>query len=98
MSLGVGAVESLMSLMMQSLNYIHSRNSRLALIWAAGGVANSALGIASTTIVAEVGNWRWYIWVMFFISAASLVLIILFVPETSFPRSQEDLGWFLIIH
>ena len=44
MSLGVGAVESLMPLMIQSLNYIHSRNSRLALIWAIGGVATSALG------------------------------------------------------
>lgn len=91
MSLGVGAVESLIPLMMQSLNYIHSRNSRLSLIWAAGGIANAVLGILSTYIVAAL-DWRWYIWILFIISAVSTVLIIFLVPETTFPRTASDLG------
>ncbi|KAL2826746.1 major facilitator superfamily domain-containing protein [Aspergillus pseudoustus] len=90
MSLGVGAVESVVPLMMQSLNYLHSRNSRLALIWAAGGVANSVLGTVSTYIIHAL-DWRWYTWILFIVTAVSFVFIVLLVPETTFPRSEADL-------
>lgn len=91
MSLGVGAAESLIPLMMQSLNYLHSRNSRLSLIWAAGGVANSVLGTVSTYIIAAL-DWRWYIWILFIITTVAFFLIVILVPETTFPRSELDLG------
>ncbi|KAH6698477.1 major facilitator superfamily domain-containing protein [Leptodontidium sp. MPI-SDFR-AT-0119] len=91
LGLGAGAGESLVPLIMQDINYLHKRNSRLSLIWASGGIASSAMGSAASYIVTDIG-WRWYYWILFIFSAISLSLIIIFTPETTWPRTVEDLN------
>ncbi|KAL1887283.1 hypothetical protein Sste5346_010314 [Sporothrix stenoceras] len=87
--LGTGAVESLVPLILQDMHYIDDRNTQFAIIWAWGGVMSGALGAASTFIVQHIG-WRWFYWILDIISCAAFVMIILVVPETTFPRTEAE--------
>ncbi|CAK7228826.1 hypothetical protein SBRCBS47491_007042 [Sporothrix bragantina] len=89
MGLGTGAVESLVPLILQDMYYIHNRNTQIAIIWAWGGVVSGALGSASTYIVQHIG-WRWFYWILDIISCVALAMIILVVPETTFPRTEAE--------
>ncbi|KAF1812566.1 MFS general substrate transporter [Eremomyces bilateralis CBS 781.70] len=91
LGLGVGAVESLAPLIIQDINYVHNRNSKLAVLWSTGGIVGTGLGIASTYIVSAL-SWRWYYWILAFIGATALVLIGLVIPETSWARTEADLA------
>lgn len=88
--LGIGGAETLGPLILQDLNYIHTRNTQIAMIWAFSGVVSSAGGIASTYITAAL-NWRWFDHIINIISIIALILIVLFVPESSWARTESDL-------
>jgi MFS family permease len=89
--ISVSAAESLVPLILQDMNYIHVRNARLAIIWATGGLVSSALGAASSYLVDAMG-WRFFYWVLFIISGIAMVMVAVFVPETTWPRTDSDLG------
>jgi MFS family permease len=95
-SLGVGAVESLVPVILKDTNYLHTRNMRLSFVWSVGGIFNAALASSSTYII-EGRDWRVFYWILVGIMAAALVLIILVVPESSWQRTHEDYGpWYTI--
>ncbi|KAF7541469.1 hypothetical protein G7054_g542 [Neopestalotiopsis clavispora] len=88
-SLGVGAVESLVPVILKDTNYLHTRNMRLSFVWSVGGIFNAALASSSTYII-EGRDWRVFYWILVGIMAAALVLIIFIVPESSWQRTHED--------
>lgn len=49
------------------------------------------LGIASSHIVADL-SWRWFYWIMTIPAGLAFILILIFVPESKFARSQGALG------
>lgn len=89
--LGGGAYESLVPLIVQDMNYIHKRNRALALVWGSGGMIGATFGAISTYIVAGL-NWRWMYWIINIVNGMAMVLIFLYVPETTWPRRMSDLS------
>ncbi|KAL3259631.1 hypothetical protein ABHI18_005227 [Aspergillus niger] len=89
--LGTGAYESVVPLILQDINFIHQRNRALAFVLGSGGMAGAIFGALSTYIVAGF-NWRSLFWIINIITGIGMILIILFVPETTWPRRMSDLA------
>ncbi|KAL2825520.1 major facilitator superfamily domain-containing protein, partial [Aspergillus pseudoustus] len=87
--LGTGAYESVVPLVLQDINFIHQRNRALSLVLGSGGMAGAIFGALSTYIVAGL-DWRALYWIINVLNAIGLVLIVLFVPETTWPRRIVD--------
>jgi len=54
------------------------------------GILILALGISSSYIVARI-SWRWLYFIGSIITAASLLMMVLFLPETRWYRTPEEL-------
>ncbi|OJI96471.1 hypothetical protein ASPVEDRAFT_78240 [Aspergillus versicolor CBS 583.65] len=88
--LGTGAYESVVPLILQDINFIHQRNRALGFVLGSGGMAGAVFGALSTYIVAGLG-WRSLFWIINIITGIGVIMIILFVPETTWPRRISDL-------
>lgn len=93
--LGSGAFETVVPLIVQDLNYIHRRNTLIALVWGVGGAVSAVFGTASTYIV-EVLGWRWFFGIINIVSGIGMILILFVVPETSWIRTVRDLSEFCL--
>ncbi|KAI1333779.1 major facilitator superfamily transporter [Xylariaceae sp. FL0016] len=89
--LGAGAVEALLPLIAQDLVFIHQRNRALSLIIASQGPIIIGTGVAGPYVSAKL-TWRWIYWVTSAFGIVAWLLIIVFVPETRYPRSPEALA------
>jgi len=91
MGLGAGAVEALIPLIVQDLMFIHERNRAVAAIAASQGLLIVGLGIASPLIVVRL-SWRHIYYLCSGAAAAAWLLCILFVPETRWARTADELA------
>ncbi|TLS22097.1 uncharacterized protein PpBr36_09239 [Pyricularia pennisetigena] len=89
--LGAGAVEALIPLIVQDMMFIHQRNKAISLIGASQGLIVVSLGIGSPSIVAHQG-WRFLYWITSSVGVFAFILLVLFVPETRWIRSVEELA------
>ncbi|KAL2832206.1 major facilitator superfamily domain-containing protein [Aspergillus pseudoustus] len=89
LGLAVGSVESLVPLMLRDIHYVHQRNSRIGAMWAVGGTCGAVIGIVSTYIVAAL-SWRWFYWILTIASGVCFIMVLLFIPETTWPRAPGD--------
>ncbi|KAH8586911.1 major facilitator superfamily domain-containing protein [Bisporella sp. PMI_857] len=87
---GSGAFETVVPLMIQDMNYIHTRNTLIAIVWAFGGIGSAVFGVASSYIVAAL-DWRWFFGIINIVTGTGMILILLVVPETSWTRTARDL-------
>ncbi|KAI1502292.1 major facilitator superfamily transporter [Biscogniauxia marginata] len=89
--LGAGAVEALLPLIAQDIVFIHQRNRALSAIIASQGPIIIATGVAGPYLAANI-TWRWIYWFTSILGIVAWILIILFVPETRWNRSKEELA------
>ncbi|KAI5928650.1 major facilitator superfamily transporter [Camillea tinctor] len=95
--LGAGAVEALLPLIAQDIVFIHQRNKALSAIVASQGPIIIATGVAGPYLAANF-TWRWIYWFTSILGIVAWILIILFVPETRWERSKEELAGQKIWH
>lgn len=88
---GVGTVESLIPLILQDMVFIHHRNKAIASVWCAQGIIIVSIGIFSPMIIAAT-DWRWIYWITACPAAVAWVLIVIFVPETRWRRTTQELS------
>ncbi|CAJ2509921.1 Uu.00g058210.m01.CDS01 [Anthostomella pinea] len=88
--LGAGAVEALLPLIAQDMVFIHQRNRALSTIIASQGPIAFATAIVGPYIAVTL-TWRWIYWITSVLGIVAWVLIIVFVPETRYNRSEEEL-------
>jgi predicted MFS family arabinose efflux permease len=50
----------------------------------------TVLGVTSSRIVANL-SWRWFYWIMTIPGAVAFFLLLIFLPETKFLRSKDEL-------
>ncbi|KAH8895251.1 major facilitator superfamily transporter [Thozetella sp. PMI_491] len=88
--IGAGTVESLIPFIIQDIVYAHQRNTAISGVFAAQGTIIIALGIAAPYLIIDL-SWRW----VYFVTAAGagffLIGVILFMPETRWHRTKEEL-------
>ncbi|KAL1900668.1 hypothetical protein Sste5346_002393 [Sporothrix stenoceras] len=89
-AIGAGAVESLVPLIVQDMTFVHQRSRGIGLVWASQGIVSISLGIGSTYIVARQ-SWRWLYYIGAILTDLSALCVILFLPETRWHRSPEEL-------
>jgi MFS family permease len=89
--LGTGAYESVVPLILQDINFIHQRNRALSLVLGSGGMAGAIFGALSTYITAGL-DWRSLYWIINILNALAFILIVFFVPETTWSRRMVDLS------
>lgn len=71
--------------------FIHQRNKAMAAIVSSQGVVITALGTV-TPYIASNYDWRWIYYITSGFGIAAWLLLIVFLPETRWPRSQEELS------
>jgi hypothetical protein len=86
MSLAAGQSEALAPLIVQEIHYLHEKGRKLGWFIFIENVVAGTFFIVSTYMVSA---WGWHWWYGFFciMNAAVLVLSIVFVTETYYPRS-----------
>lgn len=89
--LGAGAVEALIPLIVQDMMFIHERNTAISSIAASQGLVIVGLGIASPVIVVRL-SWRYIYYITSGAASAAWIMTILFVPETRWTRSADELA------
>lgn len=89
--LGAGSVEALLPLIVQDMVFIHQRARATAAVIASQGVFIVILGILGPYLAAHY-TWRWVYWITSILGVIVWVLIMIFVPETKWMRSKEELS------
>lgn len=89
--LGIGGAETMVAQVIQDIHYIHLRNTKISTVWAFSGVVAATGGILSTYIVSAL-SWRAMYHIFNIIPIIALILIVAFVPETSWLRTKKDLS------
>ncbi|KAF2427133.1 MFS general substrate transporter [Tothia fuscella] len=90
-AVGAGAVEALIPLTVQDMVFIHQRNTAMSAIWSTQGLIIVSLGIGSPVIVANIG-WRSLYYITSSIAIIAWLGLLIFLPETRWKRSQEELS------
>ena len=88
--LGAGTVEALVPLVVQDFVFIHRRNTAVSAVWSWQAVIIVTVGLVAPYIVVDL-DWRWLYYILGFFGALSWVLLLLFVPETRWLRTLEEL-------
>ncbi|KAK2063692.1 major facilitator superfamily transporter [Colletotrichum caudatum] len=91
MGLGAGAVEALIPLIVQDLVFIHQRNKAMSAVVSSQGVIIIALGVLAPYVSSNY-TWRWMYYITSGLGVAAWAIIIAFLPETRWKRSQEELS------
>ncbi|KAI9662568.1 MAG: hypothetical protein M1821_008735 [Bathelium mastoideum] len=89
--LGAGTVEALVPLVVQDFVFIHRRNTAISAVWSWQAAIIVTIGIAAPYVVAEL-DWRWLYYILGILGTFSWVLLLLFVPETRWMRTSEELN------
>ncbi|EFQ34331.1 major facilitator superfamily transporter [Colletotrichum graminicola] len=91
MGLGAGAVEALIPLIVQDLVFIHQRNKAMSAVISSQGIIIIALGVLAPWISSNY-TWRWMYYITSGLGIVAWGVVIAFVPETRWTRSQEELS------
>ncbi|KAL0933671.1 major facilitator superfamily transporter [Colletotrichum truncatum] len=91
MGLGAGAVEALIPLIVQDLVFIHQRNKAMSAVVSSQGIIIIGLGVAAPWVSANY-TWRWLYYITSGLGILAWALLIAFLPETRWSRSQEELS------
>ncbi|KAI9699573.1 MAG: hypothetical protein M1820_007071 [Bogoriella megaspora] len=89
--LGAGTVEALVPLVVQDFVFIHRRNTAISAVWSWQAAIIVSIGLGAPYAIAEL-NWRWLYYILGILGAFSWVLLLLFVPETRWLRTSEELN------
>ncbi|OLN94171.1 putative MFS-type transporter C1271.10c-like protein 9 [Colletotrichum chlorophyti] len=91
MGLGAGAVEALIPLIVQDMVFIHQRNKAMSAVISSQGLVIIGLGVAAPWLSANY-TWRWLYYITSGLGILAWLIIIGFLPETRWTRSQEELS------
>ncbi|TDZ53197.1 putative MFS-type transporter [Colletotrichum trifolii] len=91
MGLGAGAVEALIPLIVQDMVFIHQRNKAMSAVISSQGFIIIGLGVAAPWLSANY-SWRWLYYITSGLGILAWILLIAFLPETRWNRSQEELS------
>ena len=89
--LGAGTVEALVPLVVQDFVFIHRRNTAISAVWSWQAAIIVSIGLAAPYIIADL-DWRWLYYILGILGTFSWVLLLLFVPETRWLRTSEELN------
>lgn len=89
--LGAGAMEALIPLVVQDMFFLHERNTWMSTIISSQGIIFIALGVTKPYIAANHG-WRMIYWITTGFGMVAWALLLLFLPETRWTRSKEELS------
>jgi MFS family permease len=89
--LGAGAVEALIPLIVQDAMFLHQRNKAMSAVVSSQGIFIIALGFASPYISANF-TWRIIYYLSSGLGFVAWMLMIFFLPETRWMRSNEELS------
>ena len=90
-AIGAGTVESLIPFIIQDLVHVHQRNTWIAGAFTAQGVIIIALGIGSPYMIINL-DWRCVYYMTAIIAALFLVAIAIFLPETRWHRTRDEMS------
>jgi MFS family permease len=71
--------------------FIHQRNKAMAAVVASQGILITGLGIL-TPYLASVHDWRWIYYITSGFGIVAWLLLVVFLPETRWTRSKEELS------
>ncbi|WYZ36052.1 hypothetical protein EsH8_X_000699 [Colletotrichum jinshuiense] len=91
MGLGAGAVEALIPLIVQDMVFIHQRNKAMSAVISSQGIIIIGLGVAAPWVSANY-TWRWLYYITSGLGIVAWAILIGFLPETRWTRSQEELS------
>lgn len=91
MGLGAGAVEALIPLIVQDMVFIHQRNKAMSAVVSSQGIIIIGLGVAAPWVSANY-TWRWLYYITSGLGIVAWAILIGFLPETRWTRSQEELS------
>ncbi|KAI8300365.1 hypothetical protein K4K61_009820 [Colletotrichum sp. SAR11_59] len=91
MGLGAGAVEALIPLIVQDMVFIHQRNKAMSAVVSSQGIIIIGLGVAAPWVSANY-TWRWMYYITSGLGILAWALLIAFLPETRWTRSQAELS------
>ncbi|WQF86760.1 Putative major facilitator superfamily, MFS transporter superfamily [Colletotrichum destructivum] len=91
MGLGAGAVEALIPLIVQDMVFIHQRNKAMSAIVSSQGLIIIGLGVLAPWVSANY-TWRWLYYITSGLGIVAWAIIIAFLPETRWTRSQDELS------
>ncbi|KAL9078211.1 MAG: hypothetical protein Q9157_002864 [Trypethelium eluteriae] len=89
--LGAGTVEALVPLVVQDFVFIHRRNTAISAVWSWQAIIIVTIGLAAPYVIADL-DWRWLYYILGILGAFSWILLLLFVPETRWMRTSEELN------
>lgn len=89
--LGAGAVEALIPLIVQDMMFIHKRNKAMSAVVSSQGIIIIGLGILAPYL-AVTQTWRWLYYITSGTGFVAWLLLIAFLPETRWMRSNEELS------
>ncbi|RDW74259.1 uncharacterized protein DSM5745_06921 [Aspergillus mulundensis] len=90
MSLAAGQSEALSPAIVQEIHFLHERGRKLAWFIFIQNVTAGVFFVVSTYMVSAWG-WRWWYGFFTIMNAAVFVLAVVFVSESRFDRSPEDM-------
>ncbi|GKT65423.1 major facilitator superfamily transporter [Colletotrichum tofieldiae] len=91
MGLGAGAVEALIPLIVQDMVFIHQRNKAMSAVISSQGIIIIALGVLAPWVSSNY-TWRWMYYITSGLGILAWAILIAFLPETRWTRSQEELS------
>ena len=94
--LGAGTVEALIPLILQDMVFIHQRNKAMAAVVSSQGIIITGLGTVTLRIASNY-DWRWIYYITSGAGIIAWILLLIFLPETRWKRSKEELSM-LIAH
>ncbi|KZL63338.1 major facilitator superfamily transporter [Colletotrichum incanum] len=91
MGLGAGAVEALIPSIVQDMVFIHQRNKAMSAVISSQGIIIIALGVLAPWVSSNY-TWRWMYYITSGLGILAWAILIAFLPETRWTRSQEELS------
>jgi MFS family permease len=89
--LGAGAVEALIPLIIQDMVFIHQRNRAMSIIVSSQGIIITGLGTVAPYLASNY-DWRWLYYITSGVGIIAWFLLIAFLPETRWIRTQAELS------
>ncbi|GKT50093.1 putative MFS-type transporter [Colletotrichum spaethianum] len=91
MGLGAGAVEALIPLIVQDMVFIHQRNKAMSAVVSSQGIIIIGLGVLAPWVSSNY-TWRWMYYITSGLGVLAWAILIAFLPETRWNRSQQELS------
>lgn len=90
-AVGAGTVESLIPFVVADLTFDHERNTWMSFVFATQGIIIVGLGFAAPYIIIYL-SWRWIYFITAICAAGFLVGVFLFLPETRWHRTSDEIS------